>query len=128
MGHQVIQTDRAPAAIGPYSQAIKVDQWLYVSGQIGFVPATGQLVSDGLAEQARQALQNMEQILATAGYGLPEVVAVDVFLIDISQFALFNTIYEEFFAGHKPARAVVEVKGLPRGALVEIKGVACKSA
>ena len=128
MAHEVIQTDRAPAAIGPYSQAIKVDRWLFVSGQIGFLPASGQLAGDGLAGQARQALQNMHQILTAAEFALTDVVAVDVFLMDIGQFALFNGIYEEFFAGHKPARAVVEVKGLPRGALVEIKGIACKSA
>jgi 2-iminobutanoate/2-iminopropanoate deaminase len=128
MGHQVIQTDRAPAAIGPYSQAVKVDKWLFVSGQIGFVPATGQLVGDSLVEQARQALQNMHQILTAGGCGLTDVVAVDVFLIDMGQFSSFNGIYEEFFAGHKPARAVVEVKGLPREALVEIKCIACKNA
>ena len=128
MVHHIIQTDQAPAAIGPYSQAIKVDQWLFVSGQIGFVPATGQLVGDSLVEQARQALQNMVQILAAAGFGLPDVVTVDVFLTDIGQFASFNSVYEAFFAGHKPARAVVEVKGLPRGALVEIKCIACKNA
>jgi 2-iminobutanoate/2-iminopropanoate deaminase len=126
MAHLSIQTDQAPAAIGPYSQAIKVGEWLFVSGQIGFVPATGQLVGDSLVEQARQALQNMYQILAAAGFGFPDVVAVDVFLTDMGQFASFNSVYEEFFAGHKPARAVVEVKGLPRGALVEIKGIACK--
>jgi 2-iminobutanoate/2-iminopropanoate deaminase len=128
MAHHIIQTDQAPAAIGPYSQAIKVEPWLFVSGQIGFVPATGQLVGDSLVEQARQALQNMVQILAAAGFGLPDVVAVDVFLTDIGQFASFNSVYEAFFASHKPARAVVEVKGLPRGALVEIKCIACKKA
>jgi 2-iminobutanoate/2-iminopropanoate deaminase len=127
MAHQVIQTDAAPAAIGPYSQAIKADKWLFVSGQIGFLPETGQLVGDSLVEQARQVLRNMHQILLAGGCGLTDVVAVDVFLLDISQFASFNAIYEEFFAGHKPARAVVEVKGLPRGALVEIKCIAIKS-
>jgi 2-iminobutanoate/2-iminopropanoate deaminase len=128
MAHQVIQTDRAPAAIGPYSQAIKVDKWLFVSGQIGFLPATGQLASEQLGEQATQALQNMREILGAAGFGLDDVVSVDVFLVDIAQFGSFNRIYEDFFATHKPARAVVEVKGLPRGALVEIKCVACKDA
>jgi 2-iminobutanoate/2-iminopropanoate deaminase len=127
MGHQVIQTDAAPAAIGPYSQAIRADKWLFVSGQIGFLPETGQLVGDGLVEQARQALQNMHQILTAGGCGLTDVVAVDVFLTDMGQFASFNSVYEACFAGHKPARAVVEVKGLPRGALVEIKCIACKS-
>jgi len=128
MAHQVIQTDHAPAAIGPYSQAIRVDRWLFVSGQIGFLPATGQLVGEQLSEQATQALQNMRQIVEAAGFGFEEVVSVDVFLVDISQFGSFNSIYENFFDAHKPARAVVEVKGLPRGALVEIKCVACKNA
>ena len=128
MAHQVIQTERAPAAIGPYSQAIRVDKWLFVSGQIGFLPATGQLAGEQLGQQATQALQNMRQILEAAGFGLDEVVSVDVFLVDISQFGSFNSIYENFFSAHKPARAVVEVKGLPRGALVEIKCIACKNA
>jgi len=128
MAHQVIQTERAPAAIGPYSQAIRVDKWLFVSGQIGFLPATGQLAGEQLAQQATQALQNMRQILEAAGFGLDDVVSVDVFLVDISQFGSFNSIYENFFDAHKPARAVVEVKGLPRGALVEIKCIACKNA
>ena len=127
MDHHVIQTDRAPAAIGPYSQAIRVDNWLFVSGQIGFLPATGQPAGDNLVDQAAQALQNMREILEAAGFGLNDVVSVDVFLVDIAQFGSFNSIYENFFATHKPARAVVEVKGLPRGALVEIKCVACKN-
>jgi 2-iminobutanoate/2-iminopropanoate deaminase len=127
MAHQVIQTNAAPAAIGPYSQAIKVDKWLFVSGQIGFLPETGQLVGDSLDEQARQVLHNMHQVLLAGGCELTDVVAVDVFLVDMGQFASFNAIYEGFFTGHKPARAVVEVKGLPRGALVEIKCIALKS-
>ena len=127
MDHHVIQTDRAPAAIGPYSQAIRVDNWLFVSGQIGFLPATGQLAGDNLVDQAAQALQNMREILEAAGFGLNDLVSVDVFLVDIAQFGSFNSIYENFFAAHKPARAVVEVKGLPRGALVEIKCIACKN-
>jgi 2-iminobutanoate/2-iminopropanoate deaminase len=128
MTHLVVQTDRAPAAIGPYSQAIRADRWLFVSGQIGLVPASGQLAGDGLIEQATQALQNVREVLEAAGFGLPDVVTVDVFLVDIAQFGSFNSLYEEFFANHKPARAVVEVKGLPRGALVEVKCVACKHA
>jgi 2-iminobutanoate/2-iminopropanoate deaminase len=122
-----IQTDRAPAAIGPYSQAVRVDQWLFVSGQLGLEPGTGRLVGDGLVEQTRQALENIHHILDAVGFGIQEVVSVDVFLVDIAQFSTFNGIYEGFFGNHKPARAVVEVSGLPRGALVEIKCVACKS-
>jgi len=124
MALEIVHTDQAPAAIGPYSQAIKVDRWLFVSGQIGILAATGQLTGEDLTTQARQALQNLRRILEAAGYGLNDVVSVDVFLVDIGQFVSFNGIYEEFFAGHKPARAVVEVTGLPRGALIEIKCVA----
>jgi len=120
-----IQTDRAPAAIGPYSQAIRAGDWLFVSGQLGLVPATGQLVGDGLKEQATQSLQNVHAILEEAGVGIENVVSVDVFLLDMAQFAAFNEIYQAFFGNHKPARAVVEVSGLPRGGLVEIKCVAC---
>ncbi len=128
MALEVIQTDQAPAAIGPYSQAIRADRWLFVSGQLGLMPATGQLAGDGLADQASQALQNLGHILEAAGFKLRDVVSVDVFLVEISQFATFNGIYEEFFSGHRPARAVVEVKGLPRGALVEIKCIAYRVA
>ncbi len=120
-----IQTDRAPAAIGPYSQAIRAGNWLFVSGQLGLVPATGQFTGDGLKEQATQSLQNVHAILEEAGLGIENVVSVDVFLVDMAQFAAFNEIYQAFFGNHKPARAVVEVSGLPRGGLVEIKCVAC---
>jgi 2-iminobutanoate/2-iminopropanoate deaminase len=126
MALTMVHTDRAPAAIGPYSQAVRVAEWLFVSGQIGLVPETGQLVGDGLREQATQALQNLRMILEEVGFGLVNVVSVDVFLVDIAEFATFNGIYEAFFGSHKPARAVVEVRGLPRGALVEIKCVSWK--
>jgi 2-iminobutanoate/2-iminopropanoate deaminase len=124
MGHQVIQTNLAPAAIGPYSQAIKVGSWLFVSGQIALQPDTGVLVSEDFAEQTEQVLKNLHHILEAAGYKLSDVVSTDVFLTDIGQFSSFNRIYEEYFSDHKPARAVLEVKGLPRGAQVEIKCIA----
>jgi len=124
MSCQVIQTERAPAAIGPYSQAIKVGDWLFVSGQIGLDPQKGDLVSDDLTGQARQALDNLSQIVAAAGCRLSDVVAVDVYLTDIGQFAAFNEIYQQVFSTHRPARAVVEVSALPKGALVEIKCIA----
>jgi len=124
MSCQVIQTERAPAAIGPYSQAIKVGDWLFVSGQIGLDPEKGDLVSDNLTGQARQALDNLSQIVAAAGCRLSDVVAVDVYLTDIGQFAAFNEIYQQVFSTHRPARAVVEVSALPKGALVEIKCIA----
>lgn len=124
MSCQVIQTERAPAAIGPYSQAIKVEKWLFVSGQIGLHPETGDLVSEELTGQARQALENMKQVLVAAGCRMTDVVTVDVYLTDMSQFAAFNAIYQEYFADHRPARAVVEVKGLPKAAKVELKCMA----
>lgn len=127
MSSQVIQTDKAPAAIGPYSQAIKVGSWLFVSGQLGLKPETGEMVGDGFPEQTRQVLDNLGGILNAAGYELSDVVSVDVFITDMSQFATFNRIYEEYFSKHKPARAVVEVKGLPKGARVEVKCIANRS-
>jgi 2-iminobutanoate/2-iminopropanoate deaminase len=126
MALRVIHTDQAPAAIGPYSQGIVAGSWLFVSGQIGLDPESGTMASEDLTGQARQALGNLRQIVESAGYALVDVVSVDVFLTDISQFASFNLVYEDFFGGHKPARAVVEVRGLPRGALVEIKCIACR--
>jgi 2-iminobutanoate/2-iminopropanoate deaminase len=124
MALETIRTSNAPAAIGPYSQAIRAGGFLFVSGQVPLDPATGELAGGGFAGQARQSLENVKQILFAAGCGLEKVVAVDVFVVDISNFAEFNKIYEDFFAGHKPARAVVEVKALPKGAMIEVKCIA----
>jgi 2-iminobutanoate/2-iminopropanoate deaminase len=123
-----VQTDQAPAAIGPYVQAIVAGPLRFVSGQLGLIPQTGELAGSDLASQARQALQNLKQIVVAAGCALDEVAAVDVFLTDMGKFAEFNQIYEEFFTGHRPARAVVEVSALPKGALVEVKCVAYAGA
>ncbi len=128
MSAKVIQTDRAPAAIGPYSQGIVAGGWLFVSGQLGLKPATGEMVGEGFSEQARQALENLRSIVEAAGFALTDVVAVDVFITDMAQFSVFNSIYAEVFLEHKPARAVVEVKGLPRGAHVEVKCTAFRGA
>ena len=121
---KVVQTDRAPAAIGPYSQGIAAAPWLFVSGQLGIQPETGELVSSDFAPQARQALENLRQIVLAAGSDLNQVTAVDVFVTNIENFAEFNKIYTEYFSEHRPARAVVEVSALPKGACVEIKCVA----
>jgi 2-iminobutanoate/2-iminopropanoate deaminase len=121
MNCKVIQTDKAPAAIGPYSQGIAVSPWLFVSGQLGLKPDTGEFAGNDLAAQARQAIENLRQIINAAGAGLRDVVSVDVFLTDMGKFAEFNKIYQEYFSEHKPARAVVEVSALPKGACVEIK-------
>ncbi len=121
---KMIKTEKAPAAIGPYSQGIAAGPWRFVSGQLGMNPQTGELVADDLASQARQALQNLKQIVMAGGCTLDQVVGVDVYLTDMARFVEFNRIYEEFFVDHRPARAVVEVSALPKGAVVEIKCVA----
>jgi 2-iminobutanoate/2-iminopropanoate deaminase len=121
-----IQTEHAPAAIGPYSQAIAAGDWVFVSGQIGLDPATGELKGADLDTQARQAMANLEAILKAATLGFSQVAAVDVFLTDMNDFAAFNAIYEEFFGSHRPARAVVAVKALPKNAIIEIKCIACR--
>lgn len=125
---KVIQTDRSPAAIGPYSQGITVAPWLFVSGQLGIQPETGELVSSDFVPQAKQALENLLQIVLAAGYNLNHVVAVDVFVTDLNNFATFNAIYAEYFSEHRPARAVVEVSRLPKDACVEIKCIACHTS
>lgn len=116
-----IQTDKAPAAIGPYSQAVVAAPFIFVSGQLGLDPASGDLVGDDLESQARQALENLRQILIAAGSSLERTTAVEVFLTDMGQFMAFNAIYAEYFSAHKPARAAVEVGALPKGGCVEIK-------
>lgn len=124
MALQIVHTEKAPEAIGPYSQAIEAGHWLFVSGQIPLVPGTGELVEGDFEKQVRQVLGNFRAIVEAAGGRLDQVTAVDVFLTDLGLFAVFNRIYESFFGGHKPARAVVEVKALPRGVPIELKGIA----
>ncbi len=122
---KTIMTQEAPAAIGPYSQGIAAGDMLFISGQLGQDPATGRLKGPDLESQVRQALENLQAVLKAADRGLGQVAAVDVFLVDMDDFAAFNAIYEEYFSAHKPARAVVAVKSLPKNALVEIKCIAC---
>jgi 2-iminobutanoate/2-iminopropanoate deaminase len=124
MKPKVIQTDRAPAAIGPYSQGIGAGSLLFVSGQLGMDPESGELAGSDIETQARRALENILAIVRAGGGNLNQVVAVDVYLTDIGDFAVFNGIYQEYFAEHRPARAVVEVSALPKGACVEIKCIA----
>ena len=119
-----IATDKAPAAVGPYSQAVRAGGFLYVSGQLGLVPATGQFAGADFEAQARQALSNMGAILTEAECATADIVSVDVFVTDLGNFKLFNGIYDEFMAGHRPARAAVQVSALPLGGVVEIKCVA----
>ena len=121
---KVISTTKAPAAIGPYSQAIKVGNLVYTSGQIPIDPATGSFVEGGIKEQTRQSLNNIKAILAEVGLSMSNVVKTTVFLADMNDFADMNAVYAEFFAEPYPARSAVAVKTLPKGALVEIEVVA----
>ncbi|XP_059098223.1 2-iminobutanoate/2-iminopropanoate deaminase-like [Tigriopus californicus] len=120
----IVNTQKAPAAIGPYNQAVLVDKTLYVSGQIGFDPASMEIVSGGVQAQTRQALTNMGQILSAAGIGHDNVVKTTVLLQSINDFTAVNDVYKEFFTANYPARAAYQVAALPRGALVEIEAVA----
>ena len=120
----IIATSKAPAAIGPYSQAVKSGGTLYVSGQIGMDPATGALVEGGVEAQTAQALANMKAILAEAGATPAAVVKVTVFIVDMAQCPLVNAVYAEPFSADAPARSCVAVAALPKGALVEIEAVA----
>lgn len=123
-GISCISTDQAPAAVGPYAQAMVAGGFVYVSGQLGLVPETGQFVAPDFTAQAKQALANMGAILKAAGCAISDIVSVDVFMTDLGNFKNFNTIYADFMAGHTPARAAIEVAGLPLGGLVEVKCVA----
>ncbi|MBR1584924.1 MAG: RidA family protein [Clostridia bacterium] len=120
---RAIYTDKAPAAIGPYSQAIAAGRLLYTSGQIPIDPHSGVIESIGIEEQTEQALQNLQAVLEAAGSGLQCVIKTTCFLQRISDFAAFNAVYEKYFPG-KPARSCVEVSALPKGALVEIEAIA----
>ena len=123
---KVISTTKAPAAIGPYSQAIEVNGFVYASGQIPIDPATGQFVEGGIKERTRQSLTNAQNILKEAGTDLSHVVKTTVYLSDIANFAPMNEVYAEFFTEPYPARSAVAVKDLPKGALVEIEVLAAK--
>lgn len=123
---KVISTSKAPAAIGPYSQAIQVGNLVFASGQIPIDPATGNYVAGGVREQARQSLTNVKAILDEAGLTLDNVVKTTVFLADMNDFADVNAVYAEFFAEPYPARSAVAVKTLPKGALVEIEVIAAQ--
>lgn len=119
-----IQTDNAPAAIGPYSQAIRAGEFVFVSGQIAIDPATGQFVGGTVAEQTERVLKNLAAVLKAAGSGLDKIVKTTVFLADMKDFVEMNEIYATFFTDAPPARATVAAAGLPRDAKVEIEAVA----
>jgi 2-iminobutanoate/2-iminopropanoate deaminase len=123
---QVINTQAAPAAIGPYSQAIQAGNLVYTSGQIPINPATGSFVEGGIKEQTRQSLNNVKAVLKEAGLSMGNVIKTTVFMADMADFADMNEVYAEFFAEPYPARSAVAVKTLPKGALVEIEVVTAK--
>ena len=120
----VVSTEKAPSAIGPYSQAVKTDTMVYVSGQLAFDPATGILVTDDIKTETRQALNNLKTILEAAGSSLEKVVKTTLFIKNMDDFPLVNEVYGEFFTENFPARACVEVARLPRDANFEVEGVA----
>lgn len=120
---KTVQTANAPAAIGPYSQAVTYGGLVFLSGQLGINPATG-VIPEDFAAQAAQALANVRAVVEASGSDLSRVLSVDVFLIDMGRFAEFNQIYSTFFTAHKPARAAVAVAALPREAQVEVRVVA----
>ena len=121
---EIISTDNAPGAIGPYSQAIKAGNMVFVSGQIPIDPATGEFVAGDIPEQTSQVLRNLSAILDAAGCSLNDVVKTTVFLADMNDFSAMNAVYSEFFIDNKPARATVEAARLPRDARVEIECIA----
>ena len=121
---EIIQTEHAPQAIGPYSQAVRANGLIFASGQIPIDPHTGQFVAGGITEQTEQVLKNLEAVLEAAGSGLANVVKTTVFLIDMQEFTAMNEVYGRFFKEQPPARATVEAARLPRDARVEIEAIA----
>ena len=124
MSFEIISTAKAPAAIGPYSQAVKVGDLIYTSGAIPVDPANGEVISGGVAEQAEQALTNLKEVLEAAGASLENVVKTTVFIKNMNDFAIINEVYKKYFTKNYPARSCVEVARLPKDVLIEIECVA----
>jgi 2-iminobutanoate/2-iminopropanoate deaminase len=124
MTRQAIQTNGAPAPVGPYSQAIASGDWIWCAGQVGLDPATSELVEGGVEAQAERALRNLQAVLDAAGAGFGDVVKTTIFLADLSDFGTVNGIYGRFMPDPPPARSTIGVSGLPKGALVEIEMIA----
>ena len=123
MRKKVIYTEKAPKAIGPYSQAIRTDSFIFTAGQVGLDPSTGELVAGTVEEQTRQALNNLRNVIEAAGSSMDNVVKTTVFLKDMADFPKMNAIYAEFFGENPPARSTVAVVALPKGGLVEVEAV-----
>lgn len=124
MALELIATKEAPGAVGPYSQAVKAGNLVFVSGQLPIDPKTGNLLKGDIQEQAKRSLENVKAILKEAGATLEDVVKVNVSVVNIEQFSLINEVYAEYFSNHKPARALVEVSRLPLGGEIEIEAIA----
>ncbi len=123
MKRSIVSTSKAPAAVGPYSQAVTAGNLVYCSGQVPLVPETGKMVEGGIEEQTRQALNNLSAVLAAAGSSLGDTLKIQIFITDMGNFSRMNAVYSEFFEGDYPARFCVEVSALPLGALVEIDAI-----
>jgi len=121
---EILSTDKAPAAIGPYSQAVKCRGLLFCSGQIPLVPETGKMETGDISRQAERVMDNIAAVLSVAGAGFDDVVKTTIYLVDMADFAAVNEVYGNRFPSHKPARSTVAVKSLPRGALLEIEVIA----
>jgi len=121
---KIVSTPEAPEAIGPYSQAVKVGNFIFTAGQIAINPATQQMVNGGIKAQTEQVINNLKAVLKAAGFSLADVVKADVFLKNLEDFAQMNEVYAQFFSASKPARTTVAVGDLPKGALVEISVIA----
>lgn len=126
MSHQVVSTTMAPAAVGPYSQAIGAGDLVFCSGQIGLDPSTGELVEGGVEAEAERALRNLAAVLDAAGLGLGDIVKTTIFLADIADFNAVNAVYARFMPDPPPARTTIAVAGLPRGARIEIEAIAVR--
>jgi len=124
MGKKVIQTDKAPKPIGPYSQAIRAGNFIFLSGQIPIAPSTGEMVSGDIRQQTRQVLENMKGVLESQGLGMQDMVKVNIFLRDMGNFNQMNEVYAPYFSSNPPARSTVEVGKLPRNADIEIEAIA----
>jgi 2-iminobutanoate/2-iminopropanoate deaminase len=120
---KIIASKQAPAAVGPYSQAIAAGDFLFISGQIPLVPETGLLISQDIREQTEQVLKNLRAVCEAAGGSLNKIVKCTVFMTDLAHFQAMNEIYAKYFAEHKPARSTIQVAALPRGAAVEIEAI-----
>ncbi|MEJ2010938.1 MAG: Rid family detoxifying hydrolase [Anaerolineales bacterium] len=128
LSRKVVSTDKAPAAIGPYSAGIATDALVFISGTLGIDPATGEFASGGIDGQTRQALKNLEQVLLAGGASLNTVVKTTVFMQDLSEFASMNAIYAESFPDSPPARSTVQVAALPKDAAIEIEAIALRQS